>query len=326
MKAIRVEKTGGPEVLKLVDVPNLEKPGPGQVVVGVIMAGVNFMDVGQRRGTYPNEVPFIPGAEGSGVVEAVGQDVILFKLGDRVAFTGATSAYAEKVLIKADQLIPLPDDLSFEQGAAFPLQGMTAHYLIHAFGEPGPGDFVLIHAAAGGVGSLLVQWAHHLGAKVIGTVSTQEKAQSARDAGADHVVITPGQNFVEETRKVTGGRGANLILDGVGKSTFMGDLETVAVHGHIVVFGGASGAPDPISPMALMAKAVSLSGGRLQNFIATRGELLRRSSDVMEGIYQGWLQLRVEAVFPLAQAAKAHELLENRKTQGKLLLSVTDPK
>jgi NADPH:quinone reductase len=324
MKAIRVEKTGGPEVLKLVDIPPFPPPGPGKAVVRLIAAGVNFMDVGQRRGTYPHEMPFTPGAEGSGIVESVGEGVTIVKPSDRVAFTGVPSAYAEFVLADADRLILLPDDFSFEQGAAFPLQGMTAHYLIHEFRKPKAGDFVLIHAAAGGVGGLLVQWAHHLGATVIGTASTDEKARSAKEAGADHVVVYSSQNFVAETHRITKGHGADLIIDGVGKSTFAGNLEAAAVHGHIVIFGGASGPADPISPNALMPRALSLSGGSLQNFIVTREDLMRRANDVMEGIRGDWLKLKIDSILPLAQAGKAHELLENRRTQGKLVLSIAD--
>jgi NADPH2:quinone reductase len=269
-------------------------------------------------------MPFIPGAEGAGVVESVGEGVTSVKPSDRVAFTGVPGAYAEFVLADADRLIPLPADFSFEQGAAFPLQGMTAHYLIHEFRKPKVGDFVLIHAAAGGVGGLLVQWARHLGATVIGTVSSEEKAKSAREAGAEHVILYSSQDFVAETKRITNGHGADLIIDGVGKTTFTGDLAAAAVHGHIVIFGGSSGAADPISPNDLMSRAVSLSGGSLQNFIVTREDLMKRANEVMEGIRQGWLKLKIDHVLLLAQAAKAHELLESRKTQGKLVLSLVD--
>ena len=323
MKAILVEKNGGPEVLKFTDVAPVGKPGPGQAAVRLIAAGVNFMDVGQRRGTYPRELPFTPGMEGAGVVESVGEGVRDVKPSDRVAFTGVPGSYAQAVLVDADRLIPLPPDFSFEQGAAFPLQGMTAHYLIHEFKKPKAGDFVLIHAAAGGVGGQLVQWAHHLGATVIATTSSEEKARSAREAGAEHVVIYSNQDFVAETKRITKGHGADLIIDGVGRTTFSGDLEAAATHGHVVIFGGSSGPADPISPNSLMPRAVSLSGGSLQNFIGTRKELMARANDVMEGMRQGWLKLKIEAL-PLAQAAKAHELLENRKTQGKLVLLVDD--
>ena len=321
MKAILVEKTGGPDVLQLEDVAPIEEPGPGQAVVRVVAAGVNFMDVGQRRGSYPRQVPFTPGAEGAGVVESVGEGVTNVKPGDRVAFTGVTGTYAEAVIADASRLIPLPDDFTFEQGAAFPLQGMTAHYLIHEYRKPKAGDFVLVHAAAGGVGSLLVQWAKHLGATVIGTVSNEEKARTAREDGAEHVIIYTEQDFAAETKRITKGHGADLIFDSVGRSTFKGDLEAVAIRGHIVVFGSSSGPADPISPNALMPRAISLGGGSLMNFISTREELLRRANDVIEGIRQGWLKQRI-TVMPLEEAHRAHELLESRKTQGKIVLLV----
>lgn len=323
MKAIQVEEHGGPEVLKLEDVAPIEEPGPGQAVVRVVAAGVNFIDVQQRRGSYPREVPFTPGAEGSGVVESVGEGVSGVKPSDRVAFTGQPGAYAEAIIADASRLIPLPDDFTFEEGAAFPLQGMTAHYLIHEFRKPKQGDFVLVHAAAGGVGGLLVQWARHLGAVVIGTASSEEKARTAREAGAEHVIVYTDEDFVAETKRITGGRGADLIIDGVGRSTFKGDLEAVAVRGHIVIFGAASGPADPLSPNALMPRAVSLSGGSLQNFIRTREEMMRRANEVIGGIRQGWLKLNIGAVLPLEQANEAHKLLENRRTQGKLVLAVT---
>jgi NADPH2:quinone reductase len=197
---------------------------------------------------------------------------------------------------------------------------MTAHYLIHDFREPKPGDTVLIHAAAGGVGLLLVQWAKRLGATVIGTVSTDEKARTAAEAGADHVILYTKQDFVSETRRLTNGRGAQLVLDGVAKSTFSGDLEAVSLKGHIVVFGSASGPADPVLPNSLGAKSISLSGGSLGNFIATREDLVRRSGDVLRAIREGWLKLRIDRVLPLADAGEAHRLLEGRKTMGKIVL------
>ncbi|HEX9021464.1 MAG TPA: zinc-binding dehydrogenase, partial [Nitrospirota bacterium] len=224
--------------------------------------------------------------------------------------------------IDSDRLIALPEEFSFEQGAAFPLQGMTAHYLLHDFRKPKPGDTVLIHAAAGGVGLLLVQWAKHLGATVIGTVSTEEKAGTARGAGADHVILYTKQDFAAETKRLTQGHGADLILDGVAKSTFPGDLEAVALRGHIVIFGSASGPADPVAPNSLGVKSISVSGGSLGNFIATREDLLRRSGDVLKAIEEGWLQLRIDHVVPLAEAERAHRLLENRQSTGKIVLKV----
>ena len=322
MKAIRVEMTGGPEVLKLKDIAPMENPGPDQAVVRVVNAGVNFMDIGQRRGTYPRELPFTPGAEGAGVVVSVGEGVQNVKPSDRVAFTSVPGAYAEAVMADAKKLIPLPDDFTFEQGAAFPLQGMTAHYLIHEYRKPKRGDFVLIHAAAGGMGGLLVQWAKHLGATVIGTTSTKEKAQTARASGAEHVIVYEAEDFVAETKRITNGHGADLIIDGVGRSTFKGNLETAAIRGHIVIFGGASGPADPISPNALMPKSLSVSGGMLMNFVPDREELLRRANDVITGIREGWLKLNIAQVLPLAQAAEAHRLIETRKSEGKLVLEI----
>ena len=321
MKTIEVEKTGGPEVLSLQDIGGLEPPGPGQALVRIVLAGVNFVDIGQRRGTYPRQVPFTPGVEAAGVVEAVGEGVYNVKPGDRVAYLGEPGAYAEASLVRADRLILLPDDISFEQGAAFPLQGITAHYLIHEFRLPGPGDFVLVHAAAGGVGLLLVQWAKHLGANVIGTVSTEEKARIARDAGVRHVILYTRQDFASETRRLTNDHGADLIIDGVGKSTFPGDLEAVAVRGQIVVFGATSGAADPISPNALGGKSISVSGGSLRNFTATPEELQHRANEVIQGIREGWLKLRIDRILDLDEAAEAHRLIENRETSGKILLA-----
>jgi NADPH2:quinone reductase len=321
VKTIEVEKIGGPEVLSVQDIGGLEPPSPGQALIRIVMAGVNFMDVGQRRGTYPREVPFTPGLEAAGVVEAVGDGVEDVKPGDRVAYTGEPGAYAEASLVRTDRLIPLPDDISFEQGAAFPLQGMTAHYLINEFRRPASGDYVLIHAAAGGVGLLLVQWAKHLGASVIGTVSTEEKARIALDAGADQVILYTKQDFAAETGRLTNGHGADLIIDGVGKTTFKGDLAAVAPRGQIIVFGASSGPADAISPNALMPNAISLSGGSLPNFIATREELLHRANDVIQGIREGWLKLRIDRVLELEEADEAHWLLENRETSGKILLA-----
>ena len=325
MKAIRVEKQGGPEVLKLVEVAPVEAPGPGQAVIRMVTAGVNYLDVGQRRGTYPSPVPFTVGVEGAGVVEAVGEGVRNVKPFDRVAFTDLPGAYAEAILADAERLIPLPEEFTFEEGAAFPLQGMTAHYLIHEFRRPVPGSVVLIQAAAGGMGGLLVQWAKHLGATVMGTVSTKAKARTARTSGADHVIIYTEQDFVAETKRITEGRGVDLIIDGVGRTTFKGDLEAAAVRGHIVIFGAASGPADPVSPNALMPKALTVSGGSLPNYLRTPEELLQRANDVIAAIRAGWLKLNIGHVLPLAQATQAHELLETRKTEGKLVLSVANP-
>ncbi len=320
MKAIQIDHVGGPEVLQLKEVA-IGEPGPGQARVRIAAVGVNFVEIYQRSGRYPAKLPFIPGSEASGVVEAVGEGVSDVAPGDRVACTHQPGAYAEKSLAQADRLIPLPPGLSFEQGAAFPLQGTTAHYLLHEFRKLSPGEVVLIHAAAGGMGLLLVQWAHHMGARVIGTVSTEEKAKIAREAGADDVILYTQQDFVAETKRLTNGRGAELIIDGVGKTTFPGDLEAAAIRGHIVLYGSASGPADPFPPNSLQARALTLSGSTLTHFIATRADLMRRANDVLDGIQAGWLKLRIDRVLPLALAAEAHRLLEGRQTTGKLLLS-----
>ena len=237
MKAIRIEETGGPEVLQWEDVAPVEEPGPGEAVVRVVAAGVNFMDVQQRSGRYPVQLPFTPGVEAAGVVESVGEGVTGVKPGDRVAYAGQPGAYAEASAVRADRLIPLSDAFSFEEGAAFPLQGITAHYLIHEFRPIKKGDIVLVHAAAGGVGLLLTQWARHLGARVIGTVSNEEKARIALEAGLHDVIVYTRLDFVTEIKRLTAGHGADLIFDAVGKTTFTGDLQAAATRGHIVVFG-----------------------------------------------------------------------------------------
>ena len=268
-------------------------------------------------------LPFTAGVEGSGVVEAVGEGAKGVQPGDRVAFTGQPGSYAEASVVQAESLIPLPAELSFEQGAAFPLQGMTAHYLIHEYRSIKHGETVLIHAAAGGMGLLLVQWARHLGARVVGTVSTEEKAEAARTAGADDIILYTRQDFVAEIKRLTDGRGADLIIDGVGKTTFAGNLEAVAVRGNIVIYGMASGLADPIIPNSLMPRSITISGGGLPNYLRTRDELMRRAANVLEGIREEWLRFRIDRILPLVQASEAHRALENRQTIGKLLLSVS---
>ncbi len=320
MKAIQISQYGGPEVLKIHNVP-IGKPGKGQALVRLKMAGVNFVDIYQRRGTYPVKLPYVPGLEGAGIVEAVGEEVKHVKPGDRVAYVHEPGSYAEQSLVKAEHLILLPSDLSFEQGAAFPLQGMTAHYLLHEFRKVKAQDIVLIHAAAGGMGLLLVQWAKHLGARVLGTVSTEEKAKIAKEAGADEVIIYTKQDFVTEVKRLTHEHGADFIIDGVGKATFAGDLEAAALRGNIVIFGAASGPADPISPNVLMGHSLTVSGGSLFNYLLNTEELLKRAKAVIEGIQEGWLNLRIDSIFPLEQAPEGHRKLEERKTAGKVLLS-----
>jgi NADPH2:quinone reductase len=324
MKAIKIANYGDASVLKLSNTEPDPRPGDGQVVVKIHAAGVNFVDIYQRKGIYPHDLPYIPGLEAAGVIQQVGKGANGFRPGDRVAYTGQIGSYSEYVAIDAGKLIPLPKNLSFEEGAALPLQGMTAQYLMTEYRKLRKKDVVLIHAAAGGVGLLLVQWAKHLGAIVIGTVSTQEKAAVATEAGADHVILYTTQDFVAETKRITGGHGADLILDGVGKSTFNGNLEAAAMQGHVVIFGSASGPADPISPNALMPKALSVSGGTLFYFAATHKDIACRSQEVLNGIAKHWLKLRIDHVLPLAAADEAHRLLESRRSMGKIILKVAD--
>lgn len=324
MRAIRVSSNGDASVLKLNDAEPTPALGAGQALVKLHAAGVNFVDIYQRQGSYPVPLPYIPGLEGAGVVEAVGDKVADFRRGDRVAYTGHLGSYSEYVAVGTDKLIRLPPGMSFTEGAAFPLQGMTAHYLMYAYRRPNPGDVVLVHAAAGGVGRLVVQWAKHLGATVIGTVSTEEKARVAAEAGADHTILYTRQDFAAETKRLTNGRGAELIIDGVAKSTFAGDLEAVAMFGHVVIFGASSGLADPLSPNALMTRSITVSGGNLFHHAATREAVARRSQDVLQGIREGWLKLRIDHVLPLAEAEQAHRLLEGRQSVGKIVLTVAD--
>jgi NADPH:quinone reductase len=332
MKAIRLHHTGPADVLELEDIP-LPKPGPGEALVRIRPAGLNFADIYMRNGSYPAPIslPFTPGLEGAGVVEAVGEGVAEaseegasnLRPGDRVSYLALRyGAYADYQIVKANHLIPLPPDISFETAAAITLQGMTAHALVYQNYPVKPGVTVLVHAAAGGMGLLLVQWLKHLGACVIGTVSTQEKAQAAREAGVEHVILYTREDFAAETKRLTNGKGADYIIDGVGKSTFSRNLDAVSTRGHITLYGWSSGAPDSILPAALMAKSIAVSGGGLGNFINTREEILGRARAVFEGVQTGWLKPRVDRVFPLAQAAEAHRLLENRQTIGKLVLAI----
>ncbi len=321
MKAIVVTEFGGPEILRVREV-EVPAPGPGEVRIDVRNAGLNFIDIYERRGELSKRLPYTPGREASGTVESVGEGVITVKPGDRVAYLGAPCAYAEQITVPAENLFPIPDDLTFEQGAAFPLQGMTAHYLLHEYKKLAPGTIVLIHAAAGGMGLLLVQWAKHLGANVIGTTSTEGKARAAKEAGADHVILYTQQDFVEETKRLTNGHGADLIIDGGGKTTFAGNLEASAIRGHVVIYGAASGPADPIIPNFLSRKSLSVSGGMLNNYLLTPEERSRRSNDVLNANRDGWLKLRIDRVFPLEQAPEAQRRLETRQSIGKILLRI----
>ena len=320
MKAIQVHEFGGPDVLAPADVP-VPAPGAGDLLVRVAAAGVNFMDIGQRTGRRPGTtVPFIPGGEASGTVEAVGADVTGFKPGDRVMAAMSPATYAEYAVVPAWRAIRVPAEIDLVDAGAIPLQALTAHYLLHEYAAVKPGSVVLVHAAAGGMGLLLTQWATHLGAHVIGTTSTAAKAEKAKAAGAKDVILYTEVDFADEVNRITGGAGADLILDAVAKTTFPGDLTCVRQRGHIVIYGAASGQADPISPNALSAKAASVSGAGLAHFTRTADEITARAADIFAGIREGWLRFAIDRKLPLAQAADAHRALEARQTSGKLLL------
>ena len=320
MKAVRVHTTGGPEVLQYEDVPAPE-PGARQVVVKIAAAGVNFVDVYQRRGLYPVPLPFTAGQEAAGTVTQVGSGAGDVKLGDCVAYTGVLGAYAELAVVPADRLVPLPKDVSARQAAALMLQGMTAHYLATNTYPLQPGDTCLVHAAAGGVGLLLCQIAKFRGARVIGTVSTAAKAELAHEAGADEVVLYTERDFEEEVKRLTGGAGVQVVYDSVGQTTFAKGLNCLVRRGMMVLYGQSSGPVAPLDLQVLSQKG-SLFATRptLHHYVVTRAELLARAGEVMTWVRAGRLKLRVGGEFALAQAGEVHRQLEARRTTGKLLL------
>jgi NADPH2:quinone reductase len=320
MKAIQVNQPGGPEVLQLADLP-IPQPKPNEAVVKIAASGVNFIDIYQREGRYNVPPPFVPGQEGAGVVTSVGPEVKSIKPGDRVAWTTILGSYAEYAAVPGERLVQVPQGVSDQQAAAVMLQGMTAHYLSHDTFPLKPGQTALIHAAAGGVGLLLVQMAHNIGARVIGTVSTDEKAKLARQAGADEVILYTQTDFEAETKRLTGGKGVDVVYDSVGKTTFEKGLNVLRPRGMMVLFGGSSGAVPPFDPMQLASKgALYVTRPTLVHYTATTEELRARASDVFKMIAEGKLKLRIEHIYPVADAAKAHRDLEGRKTTGKLLL------
>lgn len=320
MKAIQVKQPGGPEALELVELP-VPQPKANEALIKVAAAGVNFIDVYQREGRYKVPLPFIAGQEGAGTVTAVGGDVKNVKAGDRVAWTSVQGGYTEYAAAPADRLIKVPQGVNDKQAAASMLQGMTAHYLCHSTYAVKPGDTVLVHAAAGGVGLLLVQMCHNLGARVIGTVSTQEKAGLAREVGADEIILYTKSDFESETKRLTDGLGVNAIFDSVGKDTFEKGLNILRPRGMMVLFGGSSGAVPPFDPILLSGKgSLFLTRPSLVHYIVTREELQSRANDVLNMIATGKLKLRIEHVYALAEAQQAHRDLEGRKTTGKLLL------
>lgn len=325
MRAIRIHEHGGPEVLTLDDLPQ-PRPGDGEVRVRVAYAGLNFIDTYHRTGYYdPGELPVTLGKEGSGVVEEVGPGAGGLVVGDRVCFWDAPGSYAEEVVIPAARAIPVPEasggdhDVDLRVAAALPLQGMTAHYLTQTIRPLGPDDRVLVHAAAGGVGLLAVQMAKLTGATVYGTCSTEEKAQRVRAAGADRAILYTETDFVEAVMEETGGEGVDLVVDGVGRATFEGSVAATRVRGHVILFGQASGEPDPIRPRQLLGSR-TLTCASLFHYAADRDEMLARAEAVFQWYRQGRLEVRIDRVLPLAESARAHSLLETRETSGKVLL------
>jgi len=320
MKAIQVKQTGGPEALEYGDVP-VPEPKPNETVVKIAAAGVNFIDVYQREGRYKLPLPFTAGQEGAGVVSAVGTEVKSFKLGDRVAFCGVQGSDAEYAAVPADRLVQIPQGVNEREAAAAILQGMTAHYLLHDTFPLKRGQTALVHAAAGGVGLLLVQMAHNIGARVIGTVSTEEKAKLARDAGADEIIFYTQTDFEAETKRLTGGKGVDVVYDSVGKTTFEKSLNVLRPRGMMALFGGSSGAVPPFDPIVLSQRgSLFLTRPTLNHYVITREELMARSEAVFGMIAAKKLKLRIEHTYKLADAAQAHRDLEGRKTTGKLLL------
>lgn len=321
MKAIRVHAPGGPDALVTDDI-TVPDPAPGQALVRVAAAGVNFIDTYQRSGLYQVPLPCILGQEGAGVVERVGEAVTSIQPGDRVAWAGVMGSYAEYAALPADRLVRVPRGVPLEVAAAALLQGMTAHYLVHTTFALQPGQTCLVHAAAGGVGLLLCQLARKkIGARVIGTVGDDAKAALAREAGADEVVVYRRDDFLEAVRRLTDGRGVDVVYDGVGRDTFDRSLECVAPFGTLVMYGNASGPVPPFDLLRLMPNARHVARPRLAEHVAARADLERRAGDILGWIAAGRMKIRVHATYPLADAARAHRDLEGRATTGKLLLA-----
>jgi NADPH2:quinone reductase len=320
--AIRIHQPGGPEVLKWEEV-ELGEPGPGQARIRQSAVGLNFIDVYHRTGLYKQPLPFTPGVEGAGTVESVGPDVDHLKAGDRVAYAGPIGGYAEERLVPADRLVKLPDDISFDQAAAVMLQGMTARMLLRAVFPVQQGDTILIHAAAGGVGLVMCQWASALGATVIGTVSNEEKAELARAHGCDHPILYTHQDFVAEVKKLTAGEMLPVVYDSVGRTTFAKSLDCLKKRGLMVLFGNSSGPVQPFPPGVLAQKgSLFLTRPTLFDYIATRQELEQAAADLFDVVASGKVKVEVKQRFPLKDAAEAHRALEARATTGSTILTV----
>ncbi|MDE2774096.1 MAG: quinone oxidoreductase [Gemmatimonadota bacterium] len=322
MRAIRVYRTGGPEQMKLEELPTPE-PGPGQARVRVAYSGVNYIDIYHRTGTYPKPVPFIPGSEGAGVVEAVGDGVNL-RPGERVAWAMQTGSYTQHAVVDGWRLVPVPDGLELAAAASVLLQGMTAHYLTHSAFPLHQGHVALVHAAAGGVGLLMCQIARQAGARIIGTVSTEEKAALAHAAGADDVILYTKEDFREAVRRLTDRQGVDVVYDSVGKTTFTASLDCLRARGTLVLFGQSSGPVPAFDPNRLSEfGSLFLTRTSLAHYAADRAELLGRARDLFAWLAAGQLSLRIDRELPLEAAAEAHRLLEGRATAGKLVLACT---
>jgi len=320
--AIRVHRVGGPEALKWEPVEDGD-PGPGQVRLRQHAAGLNFIDVYHRTGLYPLPLPFTPGVEGAGVIEAIGDEVTNVSVGDRVAYAGPVGGYAEVRLIDADRVVKLPDAISSEQTAAMMLQGMTAHMLLRKVFDVKAGDTILVHAAAGGVGLILCQWAKALGATVIGTVGSDEKAALATAHGCDHPIVYTREDFVAEVDRITNGAKLPVVYDGVGRDTFMKSLDCLRPRGLMVSYGNASGAVDPVSPNLLAQKgSLFLTRPTLYNYTLDRSDLEQAATELFEMVTSGKVRIEIKQRFPLKDAAEAHRALEARKTSGSTILTI----
>lgn len=320
MKAIRIHNHGGPEVLTYEDVP-LPEPRAREARVKIEASGVNFIDIYHRTGLYPTNRPCILGSEGAGVVDAVGEGVTEVKQGDRVAYAMIPGSYAEYAVVPAGKLVPVPDDIDAKSAAGIMLQGMTAHYLTHSTYPLQKDETALVHAAAGGVGLLLVQVAKMLGARVIGTVSTEAKADLVRKAGADEIILYTQADFLAEAKRITNGQGVHVVYDSVGATTFEKSLDCLRPRGYLVLFGQSSGPVAAFDPAKLAAKgSLFLTRPSLAHYTLTRAELLRRATDLFDWMQAGMLKLRIEKTLPLQDACEAQQLLEKRRTTGKLIL------
>jgi NADPH2:quinone reductase len=319
MLAIQATKAGGPDVLEAVDLP-VPAPGPGQILIRHQAVGLNFIDTYHRSGLYPMKMPAVLGLEAAGVVEALGDGVTRFVVGDRVAYNGTLGAYSQAAVVPADRAVKVPDGVSLETAAAVLLKGMTAEFLVRRCFHVKPRDVVLVHAAAGGVGQILVQWCKSLGATVIATVGSEAKATIARELGADHVILYGEEDVAARVAEITAGQGVAVVYDGVGKDTFEASLKSLSRRGVLATFGNASGPAPPIAPLELGGKSLYLTRPRLFDYIVTTEELDESAAALFAVLASGAVKIDIGQIFPLAEARAAHEALEGRRTTGATLL------